>query len=517
MFSPTRSRGTARWAYGVRRLDKRMLGLFVLFCCLWGFLWSYEDATIKADLQSEELGESNLAGQTGDAAVPHPKVDLRAALPPTLRQAMAMRENHTLGRLTAPQSAQQEELGPSSVTVIFDGTFITEGTVREVNLVVAQLLAATAGIDLVIHDLDTFRYFRIEPTSGLVPIQAPPSSTAPQFHIRHSWPPDWSVPQRGRSSYRIQLQSWEFGSLPLSWLEPIKRNIDEIWVPSQFVKAAYVKSGVDPTKVVVVPHGVNLQLFNPQAQPYPFETPHPSSFVILFNGDLLPRKGADVLLRAFQSAFKPADDVCLVIHSTAYANGGEQLQRFVEIAARSGACVVYHPTRIPAADVPGLYTAASCIALPFRAEAFGLSVIEAMAAKVPVIVTSAGPALEYCDNSRCFMVGAAPADCMVPPCSENRICHFCDHNRRCWCEPTDQQPSWVEPNEDDLRKALQTVVLDKAEVRRRVANAYHFVKSNMTWQHHVLPLMKRRLRHAMYQRLLRQTSHRYRPSMPDET
>ena len=42
----------------------------------------------------------------------------------------------------------------------------------------------------------------------------------------------------------------------------MNHNVDEIWVPTTFVKKGLVDSGVQECKIVVVPHGVNYEVFS---------------------------------------------------------------------------------------------------------------------------------------------------------------------------------------------------------------------------------------------------------------
>ena len=79
--------------------------------------------------------------------------------------------------------------------------------------------------------------------------------TVADVRIRQIWPPVWSRPHD--DSRLVVIQPWEFGSVPLSWLEGIS-GVDAIWVYSSFVKAGYVQSGVDPDKVWIVPAGADL-------------------------------------------------------------------------------------------------------------------------------------------------------------------------------------------------------------------------------------------------------------------
>src|SRR5215472_15845632 len=72
--------------------------------------------------------------------------------------------------------------------------------------------------------------------------------------IAHQWPPDFRTPAEG---HWIVMQPWEFGSLPRSWIGPMTHQVDEVWVPTSFVRDCFVKSGIPAEQVKVIPHGVS--------------------------------------------------------------------------------------------------------------------------------------------------------------------------------------------------------------------------------------------------------------------
>ena len=45
--------------------------------------------------------------------------------------------------------------------------------------------------------------------------------------------PTSPIPARAASSL---IQPWEFGSIPTAWVEPLRRRVDELWVPSEHVR-----------------------------------------------------------------------------------------------------------------------------------------------------------------------------------------------------------------------------------------------------------------------------------------
>ena len=107
------------------------------------------------------------------------------------------------------------------------------------------------------------------------------------------------------------FQPWEYGAIPSAWLAPLCDLVDEVWVPTSFVKGGFVQSGVPAERVQVIPLGIDPDLFSPSGPALPLPTS--KKFKFLFVGGTIHRKGIDVLLRAYGRAFYRSDDVCLVI------------------------------------------------------------------------------------------------------------------------------------------------------------------------------------------------------------
>jgi glycosyltransferase involved in cell wall biosynthesis len=101
-----------------------------------------------------------------------------------------------------------------------------------------------------------------------------------------------------------------------------------------------------------------------------------------------PRKGLDVLVRAMASSGAP--DLPLVLVGPRGWGGVEPLELAREAGLAEGR--LRHLGRLDDEDLRVVLERATVVAVPSRAEGFGLPVVEAMAAGVPV-VTSTDPAL----------------------------------------------------------------------------------------------------------------------------
>jgi glycosyltransferase involved in cell wall biosynthesis len=302
--------------------------------------------------------------------------------------------------------------------------------------------------------------------TALVKLLAQPVPEQTDVFVWHQFPPRLEPPPHG---HWVVMQPWELGSLPAAWVEPMDQLVDEIWVNSSYVRECYIRSGVRATKVVVIPHGVDPSRYRPAVPP--LGLPTDKRFKFLFVGGTIPRKGADILLETYISAFRADDDVCLVIKDFATESlyrgqGLGEAIRNLRADPRNPE-ILYLNAILPGASLPRLYSACDCLVHPYRGEGFCLPIAEAMACGLPVIVPDHGACLDYCDPSVAYLVPAR--EVQVP---ERQVGDL---------EMVDDI-SWAEVDRDALAAAMRQVISEPAEARELGSRASARIRQNLTWQ-----------------------------------
>jgi len=220
------------------------------------------------------------------------------------------------------------------------------------------------------------------------------------IHVRHEWPPNLQAPKTGRW---VIIQPYEFGTLPQEWVHVFSEQVDEMWVPSNYVKQIYIDSGIPEDRVFVVPNGFDPAVFNYKISPFKIKTK--KKFKFLFVGGTIYRKGIDILLKSYFSTFKKSDDVCLVIKdmgTDTFYKGQTIKEKLMEYTNQKDSPEVEYITNLlNEKQLSGLYRACDVLVHPYRGEGFGLPILEAMACSLPVIVTKGGASDDFCndDNS----------------------------------------------------------------------------------------------------------------------
>ena len=191
--------------------------------------------------------------------------------------------------------------------------------------------------------------------------------------------------QKGlESSYKIGFWHWEQPKLPPSHL-PAFRHLNEIWVPSSFVRNAV--AAVSPVPVVIIPHALSITP-TPGVQRSQFGLP-PDKLLVLVMYDFHSyqyRKNPQAAIAAFCKATHGRDDTVLVVKTiNAHYHTDESLELQTHLADLPSAIVIdQYLTRQQTWD---LQSCCDILVSLHRAEGFGLAIAEMMFLGKSVVAT----------------------------------------------------------------------------------------------------------------------------------
>ncbi len=144
----------------------------------------------------------------------------------------------------------------------------------------------------------------------------------------------------------------------------------------------------DNKNIYYIPNGLNMENFKNLPDRKEFEKMYPSvkgKKVILFLGRIHPKKGLDILAEAFTNIAIKRKDVCLLIVGPDNENYQSRIEEFLN---RKGALDKTIFTGIITGNSKlAVLSGADIFVLPSYSEGFSISILEAMACALPVVIT----------------------------------------------------------------------------------------------------------------------------------
>ncbi|MBN1522621.1 MAG: glycosyltransferase family 4 protein [Candidatus Aureabacteria bacterium] len=211
---------------------------------------------------------------------------------------------------------------------------------------------------------------------------------------------------------KAALLVYETFPLPVSWVRNINRYLDLVFVPNEFNRKLFVKSGVIKEKIHVIPYGYSPRLINQKGKNLSGKKEETR-----FLASAMPhkRKGVSFLVGSFCRAFSAKDNVSLTIKTTYCPKTIRKRLPWetlpVQDTIRRIKKKFSAPPRITCLEktlsdeeMSGFYKNFDVYVQPSFAEGYGLAVLEAMASGLPCIVTGYGGHMDFCTPENALLI-----------------------------------------------------------------------------------------------------------------
>lgn len=267
---------------------------------------------------------------------------------------------------------------------------------------------------------------------------------------------------------RVGRTMFETDRIPDGWLDRCNA-MDEVWLPSEFNRQTFAESGVDARKLKVVHAGVDTELFRPDGRK--LDIPQARSFNFLSVFDLEPRKGSDLLLKAYVSEFKADEDVALILKisqlNDPVTDPVAQICYFIEkeagLSLEKCPPIILMKGFLSQQDMAALYASADAFVLPTHGEGYGRPLMEALSVELPVIATRWSGQLDFLRDENSYLIDI---EGLVPAAVEEEI--FAGH-------------LWAQPSLDHLRQLMRRVFSQRDEARARGQQGRRDMVANWDW------------------------------------
>lgn len=305
----------------------------------------------------------------------------------------------------------------------------------------------------------------IEMCSRLASVEIPATAPTVQHQVADTFY------RNEKTEYSIGYTIFEMTSAPKDWV-PYCHMMDVLWTGSKYSRQAFLNAGVK-IPVHVLPHALDLDRFNPAAEPWPIENKRGFAFVSVF--DFTDRKGWRDLLRAYWQAFGPDDDVCLIlkVFFGSFDDGARKdiIRRIAvyksELGLDKTAPLLVYGHDVPMSQMPGLYRAANCYVGVSR-EGFGLPYAEAMACGLACIGPEVGGTREYMTEENSFLVKYVGDE----PISHDMTL----------MNPSFAGLKWAKHSWEDLALQMKSVVFDEQLRLAKATAGLAAVRKNLSYE-----------------------------------
>lgn len=215
-------------------------------------------------------------------------------------------------------------------------------------------------------------------------------------------PPFWRIALAEGPKKFIGFVVWEGEKIPKSWIKYLNDpRIDQIWVPSKHVLDAIDKTGKVKKDIFVVPHGVDMTIFQPVEGKKKKKKDDPFVFVSNkgWGKGINDRGGMQWLLKAYFEEFTKDDNVQLKLKiNPSYCPPGWNFHGEVEqlgiVKTENSPVIMVCNQLLPFKEMAQFYEG-DIFVCPTMCEAFNLPGLEAKACGLPTIQTDFGGQVDY--------------------------------------------------------------------------------------------------------------------------
>jgi glycosyltransferase involved in cell wall biosynthesis len=264
---------------------------------------------------------------------------------------------------------------------------------------------------------------------------------------------------------------------PRNWLKPME-SVDYAFNVSSHPFNECTKWGFDANKMIdISPNGVNTEVFNTKVKALNI---YPDRFKFLTVGASQPRKGTDVLIKAYFEEFTGDDNTVLIIKDYMYgwSDWTKNLILTEQQKHKNPPMVEHIFEDYPIEKLAQLYRAVAINGAyfhPHKGECFGLPIMEALASGCRVGTTNyTGPKYNLKTLAEKYPNHVHLFDYTLQPST------FHNWEKEPYYEK-DEDPQWAEANLGDCKRWARSVYQDRYNARTG-SEVAKYIKDNFDWK-----------------------------------
>lgn len=246
-----------------------------------------------------------------------------------------------------------------------------------------------------------------------------------------------------------------------------------IITPSNWSREGFIRSGANPDRIKVVPHGVDPAIYRPlegeERSRVREQLKWDDSFVFLNIGAMTWNKGISVLLKSFSDVLLVHAEARLILKGLDdFYRSRDFLEREAktlgpQLAGQVLARLGYIGQPLSLGHMAQLYQAADAYVAPYFGEGFNLPVLEAMSCGLPVICTSGGSTDDFTRDDFALRIRSHEEEADVRGAKGIRLV----------------------PDQNHLTELMLQMIRDEGFRRHAHIKGPEFVQEGFTWRHAV--------------------------------
>lgn len=345
--------------------------------------------------------------------------------------------------------------------IFFDGVFKGDYSLAIVNRYLARSLVKK-GLQLTLYTTEE-GWLSDSMLNEMPDVRSRFASSYPlrqsfDIHLRNTWPPK-ADDMIGRRINAYVCFAWEEMELPRNIVDHFNNYLDLVMVTSNFVHKALLHSGVK-IPVAVVGNGTDHVM--DVATSSNLRAADPSCQRVLHVSSCFPRKGADLLVQAFNQTFSASDNVELYIKT--FDNPHNTIDQDAEIARQaqpSTARIEIVKKSMSYPELVALMRSSDLLVAPSRGEGFGLPLAEAMLLNVPIVTTGYSGQTDFCTDETAWLVDYKMVPSSAHVAKEGAL--------------------WAEPSLVSLGSQMKRALSSRAASRAKLERGQELLKAHFKW------------------------------------
>jgi len=263
---------------------------------------------------------------------------------------------------------------------------------------------------------------------------------------------------------KIAYNVWESTLQPEDYFNKLK-EFDELWVPSKWQRDCIIAQGYDPSKIKVVPEGVDVNTFFPEDTSH--ELTSDGRFKFFLAGRWGYRKSIKEIIETFLKTFdkdEPVDLIISVDNPFSEDNMETTEERLEYYGLNDNRIKIVHFP--PREDYIQLLKSCDAFVSCARSEGWNLPLIESMACGTPSIYSNCSGQLEFAKGKGLpvKIIGEKPVDASTYSHFNNSIGNY------------------YEPDFNDLSKQMWEVVTNHSYYKQSALEESEEIRRDFNWE-----------------------------------